>query len=1800
MVELGNMSHDEDITRLSEAEARALVERIADEHGYVSEDVLQTMTPEARRAVERAFHKKDTMIGSSVITLSKNLYTSPARFVFEMLQNADDNSYSRARARNEEPFVTFNVAPRYITVECNEDGFTPKNLSAICSIGKSSKTGAQGYIGEKGIGFKSVFMAAYKVHIQSENFSFSFLHRRGDSGIGMISPIWEEWENRPATGITRIKLFLIDNLDVGAETAEHPIMQQFREIQETYLLFMKNIRCVKVNFMDDDESMISSATYSIRCSSSNPNRASLLRRKDHGSERINYHVTRHLACGLPRNENREYSEAEEAVQSWSTSEVVLAFPLDDQGFAPKEVTSQQVFAFLPIRNMGFKFLIQADFVTQANRQDIVTSSRRNQALRDGIAEAFAEAMKQLCTDELLRYTWIRYLPVANDYPWDEYWTGLYNRVKGKVQATPLMHSINENFPYKIEQMRKSRPSDADDNGDPIFKNIDPEKYLSKRYLKSELDKIHTHYGLKLMEYSEILMRASEDLNTPNSRMKSTETSDEWHERAARLLCTAFVESEQLKQAIEALDVVPLENGQWTRARNAPYQLSFPTTDDGLQIPRDLPLSIISASASKGEWRSQLYELLGATRPSASWVRELIFHKYSTVTNQNFAFGRSGQPEDISIAHLEFLYHTDGPRPADIKKYQHIAVLTEEGSLVTPWYTDIYISSDHPYGAKSLLSPTSNASSPACDAQGFPVHFLLSRYVLAPSHEKVGEDEGDSIRSTESWFNWLQHRIGVRVHLRLFNDVDGFTEMFQYVVDNRREDILGLLQYQWPLIQEYVASHPWTREKIANIEVPFNGGQEFCSLSRTYLPLPELTARFSQYAENEKGFRFLDFGNTLAPDDFSAWTFLNDYFGVGNSDTLSFYLDVLVTISVDKSAPVRKVFDLYQIIYGKVISSDDVASERGTIRSFFEDNALVMLPIEEGQKWEYGDYCRWDAPRNMRSISGLDAYYSPMYEENPALKSTLAPFMREIVGVQDLSWTDIVYELDRQKADDGHCDEEVIGQMYQLLAHLMSRLTEDDQIQVKETFSTRALILAAGGWHTADTCIWSSATSIPGKAALNTDWPSMKMFFVHFLGVSTLTLNMVYEELQRKGASENTSISEMKQEIWQFNSLLSVSQERLDVGPVLKSRVFPVRSPDGSVALLSASSNDFAIVDRKALGMRFGDLAKLLDFTFDEVHRLQPFLQWAGLDERRLSVRVTEVTAPVSSDEGRLRESNLQIKPRAYALCRIAVHLRSTKAQNPESFYQLLQNSTVLETDEIKSELHLPEDDHVLKVEQFQAELHIEATDDTLRIYVPKDSVRQDICFLYNLPYALYKWMMDDGTNASEMRESEQAKRLIQSVLAANPSSLELLLEKEGIVELEFPEFVEEGPVEEEYTLSAAEDMHYFSTEIVIPQSSGTHAGPQEQEPETPIHSEGDTATVVSEVDTTGVDTPGSSLYSPGLPPEKQARSRESSPPRGSSESSPSNKSADYSVPSPEITGPSGSTASPETIRATPLSSEAVRTATPSPEPESEPEPVLFSQPPTPVPSRPGTPKMRDEMDSPKGSAYIALLDTVIKLGRAACIPEKETFDMSVMKAKLNEAHGTENINEDYFKLRTTRAIERDKMIGAAGELYVFELLSNKKIGLSFPRTRWQSIIRTYVTVHTDYADMGPWTGIETADFVYTDFDSDLTKILIDNGYIERGVWKDQTPTYYIDVKTTMGGCETPFFMSKSQCKRMRTKTNGPNGKERQDSIYIVFRVYNLGKKSMGCAIYVDPDAMRVKGTLNFRAETWSVVPRPSA
>lgn len=286
--------------------------------------------------------------------LAKNLYNSSARFVFELLQNADDNSYLRTRSLSAVPFVSFHVYHRRIVVECNEDGFTPENLTAICNVGKSSKTGAQGYIGEKGIGFKSVFMVAWKVHIQSGDFSFYFQHKMGDSGMGMISPVWEDTSETLARPLTRITLFLHEaGSDELLDRQQETTLQQFRELQATFLLFMKNLQRIEVTMYDKSDAQISSTAFSME--THGQNRVELKRRvvADEGIEEHTqyYHITKDTASGLPKSENRTYTAEELSNSAYANADIVLAFPLTQDSVPIVE--AQDVFAFLPIRNMGF-------------------------------------------------------------------------------------------------------------------------------------------------------------------------------------------------------------------------------------------------------------------------------------------------------------------------------------------------------------------------------------------------------------------------------------------------------------------------------------------------------------------------------------------------------------------------------------------------------------------------------------------------------------------------------------------------------------------------------------------------------------------------------------------------------------------------------------------------------------------------------------------------------------------------------------------------------------------------------------------------------------------------------------------------------------------------------------------------------------------------------------------------------------------------------------------------------------------------------------------------------------------------------------------------------------------------------------------------------------------------------------------------------------------------------------------------------------------------------------------------------
>ena len=142
----------------------------------------------------RVAEKQREREGRGLQRLSSELYTKDTHFVLELIQNADDNSY----LFNESviPSLVFILDNRVITVLNNEVGFSEKNIRAICDVGKSTKGAHRsGYIGQKGIGFKSVFRVSETPEIHSNGFYIRF--DASADPIGFILPNWVEQDRRP-------------------------------------------------------------------------------------------------------------------------------------------------------------------------------------------------------------------------------------------------------------------------------------------------------------------------------------------------------------------------------------------------------------------------------------------------------------------------------------------------------------------------------------------------------------------------------------------------------------------------------------------------------------------------------------------------------------------------------------------------------------------------------------------------------------------------------------------------------------------------------------------------------------------------------------------------------------------------------------------------------------------------------------------------------------------------------------------------------------------------------------------------------------------------------------------------------------------------------------------------------------------------------------------------------------------------------------------------------------------------------------------------------------------------------------------------------------------------------------------------------------------------------------------------------------------------------------------------------------------------------------------------------------------
>lgn len=231
-----------------------------------------------------------------------------------------------------------------VIVETNEDGFTRANVEAICATGKSSKKASQydDHIGEKGFGFKAVFSIAEEVHIQSGLWSFGFKHRRGQRGLGMVTPLDIPPEVLPGDATTRMTL----RYSSQAKTQYSRLIGAVRDLPHTMIMFLQRIRTFHIAITTSD-GQCERSSISRRYNSSK-SRCTIT--KSHGKsyatdmETWTYLLFSGTETKLPADERRK---------NRTEAKIELAFPIDPLTEQPKvSDMGQHVFAYLPLQRLS--------------------------------------------------------------------------------------------------------------------------------------------------------------------------------------------------------------------------------------------------------------------------------------------------------------------------------------------------------------------------------------------------------------------------------------------------------------------------------------------------------------------------------------------------------------------------------------------------------------------------------------------------------------------------------------------------------------------------------------------------------------------------------------------------------------------------------------------------------------------------------------------------------------------------------------------------------------------------------------------------------------------------------------------------------------------------------------------------------------------------------------------------------------------------------------------------------------------------------------------------------------------------------------------------------------------------------------------------------------------------------------------------------------------------------------------------------------------------------------------------------
>lgn len=744
--------------------------------GNKKRELINEIRTEYNDDIENAKKKKITSLVANhndiIDFLKGELYTEEYHFILELLQNAEDNLYDTNKPR-----VTFTIEPEKLIVQNNEVGFKKDNIVAICAVGpkSSTKRSEKGYIGHKGIGFKSIFSITNNPEIYSNGYNFKF-NKLDD--LGMINPIWID--NLQITKKdSQFTNFIFPYKD--PEESFHSLKDAFNRLNPELLLFLDKLKILEIVLEGkkrtyekvEDNRLISIG-----------NRKWKLVKK---------------SFKIPDN------VIDKSVRRYITeTEIVFAFPLGESEKS-SAIKSCDVYAYFPLRSYGFNFTIQADFHTTANRESLIRHNVRNDWLINQMVDMVKYSIEIFKEDKFMKTEFYEYLPYKSDRI-EEPFRKFVEDLHGDLKEYPFI--LTENNDWVI-------PSNV--------KIIDPEirELFPKKDFKSifEVDYEFLHLDIRenysLEKYLKNLGAEKFTFEDFCDLLKNYEwvkkQGDKWFLKLFSIIST-YYHSEFVYgysyswknnsniNKIKNLRIYKLRNGEVVKNNNDCYY-DIKDTGYGFESRLNLLIDVFKEALPKEKKLRELFEILDITIGDSDGIKKYLEYFYNSEKWKK-------ESEDFLLNTILFLKKNSLWSPI---LYHGVQFKTKNGELLNPEELKGLIFLPKEYSGDDRLEKLLD------NTENFTPYYISEDY-LNRTIKNLKEQEKIKAEKT-SWINFFKN----------YNIADGF------IIHRKTEKIYSPKGREFKNITYKFEKFTFTEEESSNV----SGRYTYHSVMDYYIPFVKL-------------------------------------------------------------------------------------------------------------------------------------------------------------------------------------------------------------------------------------------------------------------------------------------------------------------------------------------------------------------------------------------------------------------------------------------------------------------------------------------------------------------------------------------------------------------------------------------------------------------------------------------------------------------------------------------------------------------------------------------------------------------------------------------------------------------------------------------------------------------------------------------------------------------------------------------------------------------------------------------------